>query len=93
MYVRVFMCLRARVRGDITVFWATVCKTVRPMLSDRRPVCPICDVGVLWINVRMDQDEIGKQIGLGFGHIVLDGQPAPPPPKGHSPPIFGPYLL
>ena len=29
----------------------------------------------------------------GPGHIVLDGDPAPPPPKGHSPPIFGPYLL
>jgi len=27
-------------------FWATVCKTVRPMLSDG---CPVCDVGVLWL--------------------------------------------
>jgi len=35
----------------------------------------------------------GVQIGLVPGHIVLDGDPAPPPPKGHSPPIFGPYLL
>jgi len=26
---------------------ATVCKTVRPMLSDRCPVCPVCNVGVL----------------------------------------------
>jgi len=25
------------------------------------------------------------QVGLGPGHIVLDGDPAPPPPKGHSP--------
>jgi len=39
-------------------FWATVCKTVRPMLSDRCPVCPVClsvclsncDVDVLWPN-------------------------------------------
>jgi len=23
--------------------------------------------------------------GLDPGHIVLDGDPAPPPPKGHSP--------
>jgi len=23
-------------------YWATVCKTVRPMLSDRCPVCPVC---------------------------------------------------
>ena len=32
------------------------------------------------------------KVGLGPGHIVLDGDPAPSP-KGHSPPIFGPYLL
>jgi len=39
--------------------------------------------------------KLGKQVGLGPGHIVLDGDPASPtPPKGHSPlPIFGPYLL
>jgi len=37
-----------------SVFWATVCKTVRPMLSDR---CPVCNVGVMWPNSWMDQDE------------------------------------
>jgi len=37
--------------------------------------------------------KLGMEVGLGPGHIVLDGDPAPPPPKGHSPPIFGPYLL
>jgi len=30
---------------------------------------------------------------FGPGHIALHGDPAPPPPKGHKPPIFGPYLL
>ena len=25
------------------------------------------------------------QVGLDHGHIVLDWDPAPPPPKGHSP--------
>jgi len=25
------------------------------------------------------------QVGLGPGHIVLDGDPNPPPPKRHSP--------
>ena len=29
--------------------------------------------------------KLGKQVGLGPGQIVLDGDPAPPPPKGHSP--------
>jgi len=33
------------------------------------------------------------QVGLGPGHIVLDGDPAAFPSKGHRPPIFGPYLL
>ena len=29
--------------------------------------------------------KLGLQIGLGPGHIVLDGDLAPSPPKGHSP--------
>jgi len=29
--------------------------------------------------------KLGMQVGLGPGHIVLDGDPAAPPPKGHSP--------
>ena len=38
--------------------------------------------------------KLGKQVGLGPCHIVLDGDPALPFPKGHNPhPIFGPYLL
>jgi len=37
--------------------------------------------------------KLGVQVGLGPGHIVLDENPAPPSPKGHSPPIFGPYQL
>jgi len=36
---------------------------------------------------------LGMQVGIDPGHIVLDGDPAPPPPKGHRPPIFGPYQL
>ena len=37
--------------------------------------------------------KLGTHVGLGPGNIALGGNPAPPPPKGHSPPIFGPYLL
>jgi len=38
--------------------------------------------------------KLGIEVGLGPGHTVLDGDSAPPPPKGHNPhPIFGPYLL
>ena len=31
----------------------------------------------------------GTEVGLGLRDIVLDGDPAPPPLKGHSPLIFG----
>jgi len=55
------------------------------MLSVRCLSCPVCDVHELWPNGWTDQD--------GPGHIVLGGDRAPPPLKGHSPPIFGPYLL
>jgi len=38
--------------------------------------------------------KLGMQVGLGPGHSVLDGDPAPPPQNGHSPhTIFGPYVL
>ena len=35
---------------------------------------------------------LGTEVGLGRGHIVLDGDPAPPPQRGIAP-IFGPCLL
>jgi len=54
----------------------------------------VCNVGVLWPNGLTIKMKLGMQVGLGHGHIVLDGDRAPPLPKGHSPhPIFGPYLL
>jgi len=33
------------------------------------------------------------KVGLGPGHIVLHGDPAPPKRGTAPPPIFGPYLL
>ena len=32
--------------------------------------------------------KLGKQVGLGPGHIVLDGDPAPLPKKGGSPQFY-----
>jgi len=29
--------------------------------------------------------KLGMQVGLGPGHIVLDGDPAPPPQRGTAP--------
>jgi len=36
---------------------------------------------------------LGTEVGLGPGHSVLDGNPAPLPKKGVQPLIFGPFLL
>ena len=66
------------------------------MLSDCCLSCrSVCDVGALWPNGWMDQDEtekykmtkLGMPVGLGPRHIVLDGDPAPPPQRGTAPPI------
>ena len=46
-----------------------------------------CGQTVRWIKTPR-----GMEVGLGPGHIVLDGYPASPK-WGHSPPIFGPRLL
>jgi len=49
-------------------------------------VCPVCNVRALWPNGWTDQDETWHAgTPGGPGNIVLDGDPAPPPPKGHSP--------
>jgi len=38
--------------------------------------------------------KLDKEVGVGPGQIVLDGNPAPPPKRGTAPPpIFGPCLL
>jgi len=36
--------------------------------------------------------KLGIQAGLGPGHIVLDGDPAPPLPKGHGPLQFSVHI-
>jgi len=52
-------------------FWATVCKTVRPKLSDRCPVClSDCDVGVLWPNGWLHQDETCRYRPRPWPHCV-----------------------
>jgi len=71
-------------------FWATVCKTVRHMLSDRcLSVLSVClSVTLLYCGQTVGRIKMkhGMQVGLGPGHTVLDGDPAPSPPSG-------PYLL
>jgi len=61
------------------------------MPSDRcLPVCPVlsvtlvyCGQTVGWIKIKL-----GMRVALVPGHIVLDGDPAPPPSKEHSPQIL-----
>ena len=65
-------------------YWATVCKTVRPMLSVRcLSVCPVCLLSVTFVHcgqtVGRIKTKLGMQVGLGPGRIVLDGDPVPPP--------------
>jgi len=90
--------VRLQIQEDVINFLATVCKSVRPMLSDRCPVlfCPVpfC-LSVTFVHcgqtVGRIKMKLGTQLGLGPGHIVLDGRPSCP--KGAQPPTFGPYLL
>ena len=65
-------------------FWATVCKTVRHMLSDRCPVClsvlSVLSVTLVYYGqtVGCIKMKLGTEIGLGPGETVSDGHPASP---------------
>ena len=72
----------------LCVRWATVCKTVRRMLSVRclsYPVCLSVCLSVTFVHWHCSQTvgrikmKLGMQVGLGPGHIVLGGDPAPLP--------------
>jgi len=66
-------------------FWETVYKTVRPMLSDHclSVMLVYCGQTVGWIKMKFGM------VGLGPGHIVLDGDPPPPPhQRAQQPPNF-----
>ena len=58
--------------------------------------CPVC-LSVTFVHCGQTAGGIKMKLsmqvyGLGPGHVVLDGDPAPLP-RGAQPPIFGPYLL
>jgi len=97
---RVSFCLVCLFCCLFVNFWAIVCKTVRHVLSDRcLSVCLSCSVClsvtlvycgqmVWWIKMKL-----GLQVGVGPRHIVLDGDPALPASKGHSPLNFRPISV
>ena len=74
-------------------FWATVCKTVRPPpigpLSRLSVTLVYCGQTVEWIKM-----PVGTEVGLGSGHIVLDGDPVAPRKGTQQPlPTFRPTAL
>ena len=72
--------IRNRMKFD---FWATVCKTVRPMLSVRCLSCLSVCLSATFVHcgqtVGRIKIKLDMQVGLGPGHIVLGGDPAPLP--------------
>jgi len=68
--------------GLLSIFGLTVC------LSCLSVTLVHCGQTVGWIRM-----PFGIEVGLGPGHIVLDGDPASPSKKEYSLPISGPCLL
>ena len=76
-----------------------VCKTVRPMLSDLCPVClsvclscPVCNVGTLWPNSWMDQDETWRAgRPRPWPHCIRWG-PISPPQRGTASTQFSAHI-
>jgi len=83
-------------RGFWLTFGRPLQETVRRMLRDRCPVClsvtlVYCGQTVGWIKM-----PLGTEVGLGPGHVMLDGDPALLPRRGEQQPhpqLFGPCLL
>ena len=76
---------RPQLRG-LCVRWGPSC----PLKKCTGAPSPIvyCGQTTGWIKMAL-----GTEVGLGPGHIVLDGDPAPLQKNGAEPPIFGPFLL
>jgi len=96
----VFVVYDARTSSDcLTIsethfdFWATVCKTFRPMLSDRYPDCPLCNVGVLWPNAWMDQNETWHAGRPRPWSHTIRWRPSSPSRRVTQATTFGPYLF
>jgi len=71
-------------------FWASVCKTVCPMLSD----CCLSVLSCLSVTLVYCGQTVGWRAGRPrpWPHCVR-WRPSSPSPKGLTPLIFGPYLL
>jgi len=65
-------------RGEMS-FGATVCKTLCHMLSDHCLSCLSVMLVYFGQTAKWIKMKLGTHVGLGPSHIVLDGDPAPPP--------------
>jgi len=66
------------------------------MLSDHCPVClSFLSVTLVYCGQTGGRIKVklGMEVGLGPSHIVLDGDPAPLPQKGHSPQFWPTTLV
>ena len=70
----------------------SVCLSCLSCLSVLSVCLSVCDVRALWPKGWTDQDETWHAGRPRPWPRCVRWGPAPPPPKGHSPPIFGPYL-
>jgi len=91
--------ITAKRHKSLNGFWATVCKTVRPMLSDRcLSVLSLLSglsvtSDVLWPNGWTDQDETWHANRPRPCPHRVRWESSSASPKGVQPSIFGPYLL
>jgi len=74
------LCLHVRINTQRRIrlkhyYWSTVCLSCLVLSC---PVPSVCNVGVLWPNGCMDKDGTLHEGRPRPGHIVLDGDPAPP---------------
>ena len=76
----------------IANFWATVSKTVCPMLSDHCLCLYVLSVTFVCCGqmVGCIKMKLGTDIGLGRSHTVLDGDPDPSQKWANSSPTLGP---
>ena len=86
------LAIMARILGRSFVkrlalcYQTVVCLSVCLSCLSVQSVLSVCDVGALWPNGWTDQDKTWHAcIGFGPGHIVLDGDAAPPPQRGTAP--------
>ena len=79
---------RPLVKRFALCYKTVVCLFVCPVMSVLSVTLVYCGQTVGWIKIKL-----GMEICLGPGHNVLDGDPALPPPKGHSPRPLSARLL